>query len=126
MAAKIATVRRVERAVLVDFLRPRHHGLLSTRRADGWPQLSPVTFGVDVEGRIVIATYPSRAKVLNARRDARVSLCAQSEDWSGEYVQIDGHADVIDLPDAAEPLVEYYRAISGEHPDWDAYRSRHA
>ena len=122
MAAKIATARRVERAELLDFLRPRHRGMLATRRADDGLQLSPVTCGVDTEGRIVIATYPSRAKVANARRDARVSLCAQSEDWSAEYVQVDGRAEVVDLPDAVEPLVEYYRAIAGEHPDWDGYR----
>jgi PPOX class probable F420-dependent enzyme len=122
MAPNIATARRVERVELLDVLRPRHRGMLATRRADGWPQLSPVTCGVDSEGRIVIATYPSRAKARNARRDRSVSLCAQSEDWSAEYVQVDGHADVLDLPDALEPLVEYYRAIAGEHPDWDAYR----
>jgi len=122
MGPKIATARRVDQRELVTMLRPRHRGLLATRRADGWPQLSPVTFGLDPGGRIVIATYPSRAKTRNARRDRRVSLCAQSEDWSGEYVQVDGHAEVLDLPDALEPLVEYYRMIAGEHPDWDAYR----
>lgn len=122
MSPKIATARRVERAELLDVLRPRHRGMLATRRADGWPQLSPVTCGVDPEGRIVIATYPSRAKTRNARRDPRVSLCAQSDDWTDEYVQVDGQAEVLDLPDALEPLVEYFRGISGEHPDWDAYR----
>ena len=104
-------------------LRARHRGMLATRRADGWPQLSPVTCGVDTEGRVVVATYPQRAKVRNVRRDARVSLCAQTDDWGGEYVQVDGHAEVLDLPDALEPLVEYYRSVAGEHPDWDAYRA---
>ena len=94
-----------------------------TRRADGMPQLSPVTCGLDPEGRIVIATYPQRAKVHNIRRDERVSICVQSDEWNGEYVQVDGRAEVIDLPEALEPLVEYFRGISGEHSDWDEYRA---
>jgi PPOX class probable F420-dependent enzyme len=122
MARPIATARRVARAELLEFLASRHRGLLVTRRADGSPQLSPVTCGLDPDGRIVISTYPQRAKVHNARRDPSVSICVQSDDWSGEYVQVDGHAEVIDLPDALEPLVDYFRGISGEHPDWDEYR----
>lgn len=119
---KIATADRVSRADLLDFLRPRHHGLLLTRRADGGPQLSPVTCGVDGAGRIVVSTYPERAKARNARRDPRVSICVLSEEFNDAYVQVDGVAEVIDLPAAVEPLVEYYRAIAGEHPDWDEYR----
>jgi PPOX class probable F420-dependent enzyme len=119
---KIATTDRVDRASLLTFLRPRHHALLLTRRRSGGVQLSPVTCGVDGEGRIVIATYPQRAKVANARRDAAVSLCVLSDEWDGPWVQIDGTAEVLDLPEALEPLVDYYRAISGEHPDWNEYR----
>jgi PPOX class probable F420-dependent enzyme len=122
MVRHIATARRVDRAELVEFLRSRHRGMLVTRRADGMPQLSPVTCGADPAGRIVVSTYPQRAKVRNARRDHRVSICVQSDDWSDEYVQVDGHAEVLDLPEALEPLVDYFRAISGEHPDWDEYR----
>ncbi len=122
MARNIATARRVDRDELIEFLRSRHRGVLVTRRADGMPQLSPVTCGLDPAGRIVISTYPQRAKVHNARRDARVSICVQS-DWSGEYVQVDGLASVLDLPEALEPLVDYYRGIAGEHPDWDEYRA---
>jgi PPOX class probable F420-dependent enzyme len=122
VSPKIATARRVDRSELIDFLRPRHRGMLATTRADGRPQLSPVTCGVDSEERIVIATYPSRAKAGNVRRDDRVSLCAQSEEWSGAYVQIDGRGHVLDLPDALDAFVDYYRDIAGEHPDWDAYR----
>lgn len=119
---KIATADRVDRAALLDFLRPRHHALLLTRRRSGGVQLSPVTCGVDGEGRIVVATYPQRAKVVNARRDPAVSLCVLSDDFDGPWVQIDGTAEVLDLPEAVEPLVDYFRAISGEHPDWDEYR----
>ncbi len=119
---KIATADRVDRATLLAFLRPRHHALLLTRRRSGGVQLSPVTCGVDGEGRIVVATYPQRAKVVNARREPAVSLCVLSDDWDGPWVQVDGTAEVLDLPEALEPLVDYYRAISGEHPDWNEYR----
>ena len=119
---KIATADRVDRDALLAFLRPRHHALLLTRRRSGGVQLSPVTCGVDGAGRIVIATYPQRAKVVNARREPGVSLCVLSDDWDGPWVQVDGTAEVLDLPEALEPLVDYYRAISGEHPDWNEYR----
>ncbi|HEV7211126.1 MAG TPA: PPOX class F420-dependent oxidoreductase [Blastococcus sp.] len=120
---KTATADRVDRDALLEFLRHRHHALLVTRRRGGGVQLSPVTCGVDGEGRIVVSTYPQRAKVANARRDPAVSLCVLSDDWDGAWVQVDGDAEVLDLPDALEPLVDYYRAISGEHPDWDEYRA---
>ncbi|SCL28776.1 PPOX class probable F420-dependent enzyme [Micromonospora nigra] len=122
MARTIATNTRVDRAGLLDFIRPRHRVILMTTRADGRPQSSPVSAGVDAEGRLVISTYPERAKASNVRRDPRVSACVLSDDWDGPWVQVDGTAEVLDLPEALEPLVEYYRSISGEHPDWDDYR----
>jgi PPOX class probable F420-dependent enzyme len=122
MAPKIATADRVEKAALLDFVRPRHRAILMTTRADGRPQLSPVTGGIDPEGRFVVSTYPKRAKVVNARRNPAVSVCVQSDEWNGAWVQFDGQAEVLDLPEALEPLVEYFRCISGEHPDWDEYR----
>ncbi|HEX3783563.1 MAG TPA: PPOX class F420-dependent oxidoreductase [Pseudonocardiaceae bacterium] len=122
MPGKIATADVVDSARLVEFLRPRHRAIVMTYRADGSPQLSPVSCGVDAEGRIVIATYPRRAKIRNARRNPRVSLCVLSEDWNDPYVQVDGTAEVLDLPEAMEPLVEYFRVIAGEHSDWDEYR----
>ncbi len=70
----------------------------------------------------MISTYPQRAKAVNARANPSVSVCVQSDDWNGEYVQVDGTAEVLDMPEALEPLVEYFRVISGEHPDWDEYR----
>lgn len=118
-----ATADVVDREALLEFLRPRHHGLLATTRKDGRPQLSPVTCGVDESGRIVVSTYPDRAKASNARRDNRASICVLSAEWDGPYVQVDGVAEVLDLPAALEPLVEYYRVIAGEHPDWDGYRA---
>jgi PPOX class probable F420-dependent enzyme len=122
MPRTYATETTVDRAGLVDFLSSRHHGILITTRRDGRPQSSPVACGVDAEGRIVVSTYPGRAKAANARRDPRVSMCVLSDDFGGAYVHVDGTAEVIDLPDAVEPLVGYYRSISGEHPDWDEYR----
>jgi PPOX class probable F420-dependent enzyme len=122
MSPSIATARTVDRAELVEFLRPRHRGMLATVRRDGRPQLSPVTCGVDADGRIVVSTYPDRAKTKNARREPQVSIVVQSDDWSGEYVQVDGRAEVLDMPDALDGLVEYFRGISGEHPNWDEYR----
>ncbi|WP_182111206.1 MULTISPECIES: PPOX class F420-dependent oxidoreductase [unclassified Actinotalea] len=121
MARRIATADRVDREQLLEFLRPRHHAVLLTRRRDGSPQMSPVTCGVDDAGRVVVSTYPDRAKAVNARRDPAVSLCVVSDDWD-PWVQVDGTAEVLDLPDSVEPLVEYYRNIAGEHPDWDEYR----
>jgi PPOX class probable F420-dependent enzyme len=120
---KTATADRVDRAALEEFLRSRHRAVLVTRRSGGGVQLSPVTCGLDGEGRVVVSTYPQRAKALNARRDPAVSVCVLSDDWDGPWVQLDGRAEVLDLPDALEPLVEYFRAISGEHPDWDEYRA---
>jgi len=122
MAPKIATADRVGREELLEFLRPRHRAILMTTRADGRPQLSPLTCGIDPQGRLVASTYPKRAKTVNAKRNAAVSLCVLSDEWNGAWVQVDGQAEVLDMPDALEPLVEYFRCISGEHPDWDEYR----
>ncbi|MEV4625824.1 PPOX class F420-dependent oxidoreductase [Micromonospora sp. NPDC049523] len=122
MPRTIATNTRVDREQLTEFLAPRHRAVLLTTRADGRPQSSPVACGVDTSGRIVISTYPERAKAANIRRDPRVSVCVLSDDWNGPWVQVDGTAEVLDLPEALEPLVDYFRCISGEHPDWDEYR----
>ena len=119
---QIATNTRVGLDELLDFIRPRHQAVLLTWRADGSPQASPVTCGVDEAGRIVVSTYPERAKTGNARRDSRASVLVLSDDFGGPWVQVDGDAEVLDLPESVEPLVEYFRSISGEHPDWDEYR----
>jgi len=123
MSPRYASNDQVDRAELLEFLRPRHNAILVTHRADGGPQLSPASYGVDAAGRIVVSTYPRRAKARNLRRDPRASACVLSDSWDGAWVQVDGTAEVIDLPDSVEPLVDYYRSISGEHPDWDEYRS---
>ena len=96
--------------------------ILITRRADGAPQASPVTAGLDGDGRVVISSYPERAKVANLRRDPRCSVLVLSDEFNDAWVQVDGSAEVLDLPAALDPLVDYFRAISGEHPDWAEYR----
>lgn len=118
----IATNRVIERTELEGFIRPRHQGVLLTKRTSGRPQSSLVAMGLDVFGRIVVSSYPERVKVLNIRRNTAASMVVMSDDFGGEWVHIDGEAEIIDLPESVEPLVEYFRVISGEHPDWDEYR----
>ena len=122
MPRSVATSTAVGLAGLLDFVRPRHRLLLATGRHDGRPQMSPVSGGVDPEGRVVVSTYPARAKTRNAAKDRRVSVLVLSEEWDGPWVQIDGDAEVLHMPEAADGLVEYFRCISGKHPDWDEYR----
>ena len=123
MSPTAATSRRVERDELLAFVRERHDVVLLTYRADGGPQLSPVTAGVDDDGRIVVATYPERAKAVNVRRDPRASVLVLSDAFGDAWVQVDGSAEVLDLPEALDAFVTYFRNISGEHPDWDEYRA---
>jgi len=122
MAKKIAKSDRVDLEGLLEFVRPRHHFVLVTAKRDGSPQVSPVTGGVDDEGRLVISTYPERAKAANARRTPEVSVLVLGDEFDSDWVQVDGTCEVIDMPDAVEPLVDYFRAIAGEHSDWDEYR----
>jgi len=106
-----------------DFLRAHHRAVLATSRSDGMPQLSPVTCTVDDEGRVLISTRETAVKTKNLRRRPRASLCVFTDTFFGEWVQVEGNAEVISLPDAMDLLVEYYRGVSGEHPDWDDYRA---
>ena len=106
-----------------EFVRANHNAVLATRRRDGAPQLSPVAVGVDAEGRVVVSTRETAVKVKNVARDPHVSLCGLNDGFYGRWVQIDGTAEIVTLPDAMELLVEYYRSLRGEHPDWDEYRA---
>ncbi|AEA25081.1 putative F420-dependent enzyme [Pseudonocardia dioxanivorans CB1190] len=123
MPRTIATNTRVDLDGLLDFVRPRHRFVLLTTRVDGSPQLSPVTGGVDAQGRLVVATYPERAKSVNVARTGRAPVMVQSDEFNGPWVQIDGDAELVTLPEAVEPLVDYFRAVAGEHSDWDEYRA---
>ncbi len=105
------------------FLREHHRSVLATFRADGRPQLSPVVHGVDAGGHVLVSSREPAYKVRNLRRDPRVSLCAFADDFFGPWVQVDGRAGVVSLPEALPLLEDYYRRVRGEHPDWDDYRA---
>ncbi|WP_104106503.1 PPOX class F420-dependent oxidoreductase [Nocardioides sp. 616] len=125
MARTIATNNRVDLDGLLEFVRPRHRMLLITQRADGTPQASPVTGGVDDAGRLVISSYPERAKTRNARRRPQVDVVVVSDEWNGPWVQVSGTCEVLDATageEALDAFVEYFRNIAGEHSDWAEYR----
>ena len=106
-----------------DFIRNNHRAVMTTRRANGDVQLSPIVCNVDAEGRVAVSTRETALKVKNLRRDPRTSLCVMNNGFFGDWIQVDGTAEVVSLPDAMELLVQYYRSLAGEHPDWDEYRS---
>ncbi len=106
-----------------DFMRAHHRAVLATSRSDGRPQLSPVTCTVDDENRVLISTRETALKTRNLRRRPQASLCVFTDNFFGEWVQVEGDVEIISLPGAMDLLVEYYRSISGEHPDWDDYRA---
>jgi PPOX class probable F420-dependent enzyme len=114
--------RVVDRDELAEFLSDKHQWVLATTRADGRPQMSLVSGGMTAGGKLAISTYPERAKARNARRNPLVSVAVLGSEFNDEWVQIDGEAEVLDMPAAADGFVEYFRCISGEHPDWDEYR----
>src|ERR1700722_17741285 len=105
------------------YLRTNHHPVLITPKHDGRPHPPPVVHGVDAAGRVLISSREPAYKVRNLRRDPRASLCAFSDGFFGKWVQVDGTATILSLPGAMETLVELYRLVAGEHPDWDDYRS---
>jgi PPOX class probable F420-dependent enzyme len=107
----------------LDFVAEQRNAVMQTYRRDGSPQLSPITCALDATRTIVVSTRETAIKTKNLRRDPRVALCVVSRGFYGPWVQIDGEAEIVSLPDAMEPLVEYYRTLRGEHPDWDDYRS---
>ncbi len=105
------------------YVREHSHAVLCTRRRDGSPQLSPVAATVDDVGRVVVSSRETAYKVRNLRRDPRAWLCVFPDGFYGDWVQVEGEVDVLSLPEALEPLVDYYRAVAGEHGDWDDYRA---
>jgi PPOX class probable F420-dependent enzyme len=106
-----------------EFVRHHHSAVLMTLRRDGAPQMSPVLVGVAADDRLVISTRETAFKVRNIERDPRVFLCVLSDGFFGRWMQVSGSADICRLPEAMEPLVAYYRDVSGEHPDWGDYRA---
>jgi PPOX class probable F420-dependent enzyme len=106
----------------LEFLRANPRGVLATYRRDGQAQMSPVMAAVDAESRVVISTREGAMKTLNLRRNPRAALCALSQGFYGEWHTVEGNVEIVSLPEAMEPLVDYYRRVSGEHPDWQDYR----
>jgi PPOX class probable F420-dependent enzyme len=106
-----------------EFIARNPRAVLATTRADGRPQLSPIVAAVDDDGRVLVSTRETAVKARNLARDPRASLCVLNERFFGEWVQAEGSAELVHLPDAMPILEEYYRKISGEHPDWDDYRA---
>lgn len=106
-----------------EFLRAHHRAVMATVRADGRPQLSPVLAVVDDAGRVVVSTRSRSVKVRNLRRDPHVALCLLEDGFYGTWAQVEGTVEIVELPEAMDLLVDYYRRASGEHPDWDDYRA---
>jgi len=121
-AQKMAADIDIDLDGLRDHLKGRNHWIFATARRDGRPQMSMVTGGMTADGKLAISTYPMRVKAKNARRDPAVSVLVMGEAFNDAWVQIDGQATVLDMPEAGDAFVEYFRCISGEHPDWDEYR----
>jgi len=113
----------MDTAEALQFIRDNHRGVLMVHRKDGAVQGSPVTAGVDTDGRVVISSRESAYKVKHLLRDPRAAYCGFRDDFFGRWVHVEGAAEVVHLPEALELLVDYYRAIAGEHPDWDEYRA---
>lgn len=113
----------MEIAAALRQLETLHRAVICTRRSDGNPQMSPVVCALDEEGKVIVSSRETAMKVKHLRRDPRVALCVMSEAFFGPWVQVEGEAAVVSLPEAMDGLIGYYRAVSGEHPDWDEYRA---
>jgi PPOX class probable F420-dependent enzyme len=107
-----------------EFIRENHRAVLATRRRDGSAQLSPVLVNVDGEGRGIISSRETAIKVKNLRRDSRAQLCVFENRWVGQWFAVDGEAEILSLPEAMDPLIDYYTRFPDENPDWDEYRER--
>lgn len=118
----IATTTDVDAEGLAEHVSGNNKWVLATTRADGRPQMSLVTGGMIPDGRMVVATYPQRVKAVNVCRNPHVSVAVMGGEFNDAWVQVDGDAEVLDMPEGGDMLVEYFRAISGEHDDWDEYR----
>ena len=105
-----------------EYVRTHHRAVLATRTRSGIQQ-SPVLVGVDDEGRLTVSSRETAFKTRNLRADPWAQLCVLSDGFFGDWVYVEGAADVVPLPAAMEPLVEYYRGIAGEAEDWDDYRA---
>lgn len=107
-----------------EFTRSNPRAVMATWSSSGGIQQSPVLVGVDDEGRFVVSSRETAYKVKHLRRDPRTQLCILTKKFFGEWIYVQGTADILSLPEATEPLVDYYRKVSGgEHSDWEEYRA---
>lgn len=106
-----------------DFVRVHHRAILSTTRDDGSPQMSPVLVAVDAGGCVTVSSRETALKTRNLRKRPTAAVLVLSDGFFGAWIQISGDVEIVSLPDALEPLVDYYRSVSGEHDDWDSYRA---
>jgi PPOX class probable F420-dependent enzyme len=113
----------VDISEILQFARKNHRAVLATTRSDGGVQLSPVAVGVDADGRVVVSSRETAMKTLNLRRRPMAWLCVFEDGFFGKWFQAEGPVEVVSLPEAMDGLIEYYRSVSGEHPDWDEYRA---
>ncbi|HZM38075.1 MAG TPA: PPOX class F420-dependent oxidoreductase [Acidimicrobiales bacterium] len=113
----------MDTAAALEFLRANHRAVMATTKSDGSTQMSPITVGVDHEDRVVVSTRETAYKVRHLRALPYAAICAFTDGFYGQWIQVEGPVQIVSLPEAMEPLVDYYRSISGEHPDWDDYRA---
>ena len=107
----------------LEFIKSNHHGVIATTRSDGRTAMSPIACDVDPDGKVVVSTRETAMKVKHLTRDPNVAICVINDGFFGEWVQVEGTAEIVHLPEAMEGLVDYYRRVAGEHPDWDDYRA---
>ena len=107
------------------FMRENHRACIAVRQKDGWPQMTFVTPGIDTQGRAIITSRGTTYKIKHIRRDPRVSMLIFGEQYSGsKFVQIRGTAEIIELPEAMDTLIFWYKQVRGEHKNWDDYRKQ--
>jgi PPOX class probable F420-dependent enzyme len=108
-----------------EFLKKNHWGVLATRRKNGQLQMSPITVGLDSQGHAIISSRETAYKVNNLRRDPRAAVCAFTNSFHGEgWLQVNGTAKIISLPQALDTLVYLQRQAYGEHKSWPEFRER--
>jgi PPOX class probable F420-dependent enzyme len=113
----------VDIADALAVVRDQHHAVLATSRGDGTPQMSPVAVAVDQTDHLLVSSRITAYKTRNLRRDPRAWLCVLPDGFFGRWIQVGGSVRIVELPAAMDGLVDYYRSISGEHPDWEEYRA---
>lgn len=104
-------------------IREQSRAVLAVPRPDGRPLMSPVLVSLDDAGRVMISTRETAYKVRHLRRDPRAWLCVLPDSFFGRWIQVEGTVEIVSLPEAMDLLIDYYRRLSGEHPDWDDYRA---